>query len=55
MYNCMGMDKKQTKEKRVSLTTTIDPKLLEKFRIYCVKKNKPLNFFIEKWIEKLPE
>ena len=48
------MDNKKENVKRVSLTTTIKPDLLEKFQIYSIKQRKPLNYFIEKWIDALP-
>ena len=55
MYNCTSMTEDKKPVKRVSLTTTIDPELLQKFRIFCIKEGKPLNYFIEKWISELPE
>jgi len=47
-------DNEKAKVNRVSFTTTIKPELLEKFKIYCIRKGKPLNYFIEKYINDLP-
>ena len=57
MYNYIVMknkDNEKAKVNRVSFTTTIKPELLEKFKIYCIRKGKPLNYFIEKYINDLP-
>ena len=34
------------------VTTTISPNVLKRLKDYCAEQERPLNFYLEKWIDK---